>query len=99
MIIVFCGFQASIGTVVPGSPADVEGHLQRDDIIVHVDNQSVIGSSHHDVIALIQKASTKGWVTLGIQKGGPRSGSEYALFKQLIRKNDNNYSYNNFMFG
>ncbi|KAK3750152.1 hypothetical protein QZH41_004562 [Actinostola sp. cb2023] len=66
--------QASIGTVVPGSPAEIDGNLQRDDIIVHVDSKNVIGSSHHHVISLIHAAAAKGWVTLGIQRGAPRSG-------------------------
>lgn len=78
----FCS-QASIGTVVPGSPAD-EANLQRDDIIIHVNDRNVIGSSHHHVISLIHEAADSGWVTLGIQRAGPRSGRKYEHQGQYV---------------
>nr|XP_018903603.1 PREDICTED: membrane-associated guanylate kinase, WW and PDZ domain-containing protein 1-like isoform X2 [Bemisia tabaci] len=59
------GSQVSIGHIVPGGAADLDGRLCTGDEIVSVDGQSVINTSHHHVVQLMAKASR---VTLGIRR-------------------------------
>ncbi|KAI5731509.1 hypothetical protein M8J77_011202 [Diaphorina citri] len=62
------GSQVSIGHIVPGGAADLDGRLCTGDEIVSVDNLSVLNSSHHHVVELMGKASVYGRVTLGIRR-------------------------------
>lgn len=47
---------------MPGGAADLDGRLQSGDEIIHVDNQLVIGSSHHHVVQLMSQAGENGRV-------------------------------------
>ncbi|XP_037088645.1 membrane-associated guanylate kinase, WW and PDZ domain-containing protein 1-like [Pollicipes pollicipes] len=62
------GSQVSIGHIVPGGAADVDGRLQSGDEIIYVDGQLVIGSSHHHAVQLMSQASSNGRVQLGIRR-------------------------------
>lgn len=63
--------------MVPGSPAEIDGQLQVRDEIVRVNDQNVIGASHHHVIDLIHKSANTGRVSLGIRRPRTLSGSKY----------------------
>ena len=64
-----CGvLQVSIGHIVPNGAADVDGRLQPGDEIIFVDNNCVVGSSHHRVVELMAQAGQTGHVALGIRR-------------------------------
>ncbi|KAG8233313.1 hypothetical protein J437_LFUL013783, partial [Ladona fulva] len=65
------GSQVSIGHIVPGGAADLDGRLCTGDEIVSVDNQSVLSTSHHHVVQLMGHAASNGRVTLGIRRRVP----------------------------
>ncbi|XP_071440196.1 membrane-associated guanylate kinase, WW and PDZ domain-containing protein 1 isoform X2 [Hetaerina americana] len=62
------GPMVSIGHIVPGGAADVDGRLCTGDEIVSVDGQSVLTTSHHHVVQLMGHAASNGQVTLGIRR-------------------------------
>jgi len=62
------GSQVSIGHIVPGGAADLDGRLFSGDEIIAVDNVSVINSSHHQVVSLMGQAAQNGRVTLTVQR-------------------------------
>ncbi|KAI0211372.1 Membrane-associated guanylate kinase, WW and PDZ domain-containing protein 1, partial [Lamellibrachia satsuma] len=62
------GSQVSIGHIVPNGAADVDGRLQPGDEIIFVDNNCVVGSSHHRVVELMAQAGQTGHVALGIRR-------------------------------
>ncbi|XP_063219492.1 membrane-associated guanylate kinase, WW and PDZ domain-containing protein 1 isoform X3 [Bacillus rossius redtenbacheri] len=62
------GAMVSIGHIVPGGAADLDGRLCTGDEIVSVDSQSVLSTSHHHVVQLMGKAAANGRVTLGIRR-------------------------------
>ncbi|XP_046353265.1 membrane-associated guanylate kinase, WW and PDZ domain-containing protein 1-like isoform X6 [Haliotis rufescens] len=62
------GSQVSVGHIVPGGSADLDGRVRTGDEITFVDNNSVINSSHHRVVQLMGASSLNGRVTLGIRR-------------------------------
>ena len=60
--------QVSVGHIVPGGAAEVDGQLRAGDEIVMVDNESVLGSSHHRVVELMTQASSRGVVGLAVRR-------------------------------
>ena len=64
----FTSFQVSIGHIVPGGAADLDGRLFSGDEIIAVDNVSVINSSHHQVVGLMGSAAQNRQVTLTVQR-------------------------------
>ncbi|XP_021927239.1 membrane-associated guanylate kinase, WW and PDZ domain-containing protein 2-like isoform X3 [Zootermopsis nevadensis] len=73
------GSMVSIGHIVPGGAADLDGRLCTGDEIVNVDSQSVLSTSHHHVVQLMGKAAANGRVTLGIRRRIPTQDvSSYA---------------------
>lgn len=64
----FSARQVSVGHIVPGGSADLDGRLRKGDEIIHVDGQSVLNSSHHRVVQLMTNAALNGHVTLGIRR-------------------------------
>lgn len=60
--------QVSIGHIVPGGAADIDGRLCTGDEIVSVDTQCVVNTSHHHVVQLMGKAAAHGKVTLGVRR-------------------------------
>lgn len=58
----------SVGHIVPGGAADVDGRLQENDEITHVDGCSVLNASHHKVVELMTNAALNGRVTLSIKR-------------------------------
>ncbi|XP_065305440.1 membrane-associated guanylate kinase, WW and PDZ domain-containing protein 1-like isoform X5 [Dermacentor albipictus] len=60
--------QVSIGHIVPGGAADLDGRLMTGDEIVFVDGQNVLHASHHHVVQLMGAASLNGCVTLGLRR-------------------------------
>ncbi|XP_070193690.1 membrane-associated guanylate kinase, WW and PDZ domain-containing protein 1-like isoform X2 [Littorina saxatilis] len=62
------GSQVSVGHIVQGGSADLDGRLRKNDEIIHVDGQSVINSSHHRVVQLMTNAALNGIVTLGVRR-------------------------------
>nr|CAD7396466.1 unnamed protein product [Timema cristinae] len=65
------GAMVSIGHIVPGGAADLDGRLCSGDEIVSVDSQIVLSKSHHHVVQLMGKAAANGRVTLGIRRRIP----------------------------
>ncbi|EEC16827.1 atrophin 1 interacting protein 1, aip1, putative [Ixodes scapularis] len=59
------GSQVSIGHIVPGGAADLDGRLQTGDEIVFVDSQNVLHASHHHVVQLMGSAALNGCVSSG----------------------------------
>lgn len=62
------GAQVSIGHIVPGGAADLDGRLMTGDEIVFVDGQNVLHASHHHVVQLMGAAALNGCVTLGLRR-------------------------------
>ena len=73
--------QVSVGHIVPGGAADIDGRLRPGDEILYVEGQNVVGSSHHKVVQLMGQAAIGGQVSLGIRRrqGGsqPPAGTSY----------------------
>ncbi|XP_059171785.1 membrane-associated guanylate kinase, WW and PDZ domain-containing protein 1-like isoform X2 [Physella acuta] len=70
------GSQVSVGHIVPGGAADVDGRLRQFDEITHVDGNSVLNASHHRVVQLMTNAALNGRVTLSIRRVlGPDLGN------------------------
>ncbi|KAK6634563.1 hypothetical protein RUM43_011964 [Polyplax serrata] len=65
------GGTVSIGHIVPGGAADLDGRLYTGDEILSVDGQSVVNTSHHHVVQLMGKAAINGAVTIGIRRRIP----------------------------
>jgi C-terminal processing protease CtpA/Prc len=62
------GSQVSIGHIVPGGAADLDGRLFSGDEIVAVDNIPVMNTSHHQVVGLMGQSAQNGRVTLSIRR-------------------------------
>ncbi|XP_039307362.1 membrane-associated guanylate kinase, WW and PDZ domain-containing protein 1 isoform X4 [Solenopsis invicta] len=60
--------QVSVGHIVPGGAADLDNRLSTGDLIMSVDGESVMNSSHHHVVQLMIAAAQNGRVTLGIRR-------------------------------
>lgn len=60
--------QVSIGHIVPGGAADVDGRLFSGDEIVAVDNSPVLNTSHHQVVSFMGQAAQSGRVTLTVRR-------------------------------
>lgn len=60
--------QVSIGHIVPGGAADLDGRLFSGDEIVAVDGQSVMGASHHVVVGMMGHAAQRGQVALTVRR-------------------------------
>ena len=61
-------WQVSIGHIVPGGAADLDGRLFSGDEIVAVDNAAVINTSHHQVVGLMGQAAQNGHVTITVRR-------------------------------
>merc|ERR1719308_307866 len=66
------GSQVSIGHIVPGGAADLDGRLFSGDEIVAVDGQSVMGASHHVVVGMMGHAAQRGQVALTVRRQQPQ---------------------------
>ena len=75
----YCLLQVSIGTLVAGGPADLDGRLRRNDEILYIDGISVVGATHRRVISLMGNAALAGEVSLGVRRRPNRSGSTYSI--------------------
>ena len=62
------GSQVSIGHIVPGGAADVDGRLFSGDEIVGVDGVNVLGASHHVVVGMMGHAAQRGQVSLTVRR-------------------------------
>ena len=60
--------QVSIGHIVPGGAADMDGRLYSGDEIVAVDGQSVMGASHHVVVGMMGSAAQRAQVQLTVRR-------------------------------
>ena len=66
--------QATVGAIVEGGAADLDGRLIIGDEITHINGISVMDASHRDVISLMGQAAAEGVVVLGIQRKMPMPG-------------------------
>jgi len=66
------GSQVSIGHIVPGGAADLDGRLFSGDEIVAVDGGSVVGASHHVVVGMMGHAAQRGQVALTVRRRQPQ---------------------------
>lgn len=69
-------FQVTVGAIVPGGAADIDGRLQMGDEITHINGHSMMDAFHDDVISAIGEAAAQGEVVLRIRRliPGERSG-------------------------
>lgn len=74
----------SIGHIVPGGAADVDGRLTSGDEIMYVDGQSVLNTSHHHVVQLMGNAALTGRVTLGIQRKVPQGLLLFVILGSML---------------
>lgn len=65
------GSQATIGAIVSGGAADLDGRLQIGDEITHINGHSVLDASHREVITLMGEAAAQGEVVLRVQRKMP----------------------------
>ncbi|KAF7398814.1 hypothetical protein HZH66_006711 [Vespula vulgaris] len=79
------GSQVSVGHIVPGGAADLDNRLNTGDLIMSVDGESVMNSSHHHVVQLMIAAAQNGRVTLGIRR---RINTQEHLQDNLQASND-----------
>ena len=79
--------QVSIGHIVPGGAADMDGRLRTGDEILCVDGQSVVHTSHHHVVQLMGAAALNGRVTIGVRRwvAAPATGIHDAVNYQMAR--------------
>jgi len=63
--------QATVGAIVAGGAADLDGRLMVGDEITHINHNSVMDASHRDVISLMGQAAALGEVVLRIQRKTP----------------------------
>lgn len=73
--------QVSVGHIVPGGAADLDGRLRTGDEIISVDSMSVLGSSHHKVVQLMGQAALNGRVSLGVRR---RVGQPTGMLKSFL---------------
>lgn len=60
--------QVSVGHIVPGGSADIDGRLRTGDEIMYVDSHCVLNASHHKVVQLMGNAAINGRVSLRIRR-------------------------------
>ena len=69
--------QATIGAIVPGGAAHLDGRLQVGDEITHINGLNVMNATHRDVIELMGEAGAHGDVALNIRRKLPHADSGY----------------------
>ncbi|XP_057379722.1 membrane-associated guanylate kinase, WW and PDZ domain-containing protein 1-like isoform X1 [Daphnia carinata] len=69
------GSQVSIGHIVPGGAADLDGRLRTGDEILAVDMMSVVHTSHHHVVQLMGAAALNGRVSISVRRWIPLHSS------------------------
>ena len=69
------GSQVSIGHIVPGGAADLDGRLRTGDEILAVDMMSVVHTSHHHVVQLMGAAALNGRVSISVRRWIPHHPS------------------------
>ena len=69
-------FQATVGAIVPGGAAGVDGRLQVGDKITHINGHSIVDALHRDVISAMGEAAAQGEVVLRIQRKMPISSEK-----------------------
>ena len=67
----FSLLQATIGAIVAGGAADLDGRLLVGDEITHINGTPVMDAAHRDVITLMGEAAAQGEVVLRIQRKMP----------------------------
>ncbi|KAH9490578.1 Membrane-associated guanylate kinase, WW and PDZ domain-containing protein 1, partial [Bulinus truncatus] len=85
------GSQVSVGHIVPGGAADLDGRLRQFDEITHVDGNSVVNASHHKVVHLMTNAALNGRVTLTIRRvlGPETSTSPQYPYDVVVSRREN----------
>merc|ERR1719323_2977896 len=94
------GSQVSIGHIVPGGAADLDGRLFSGDEIIAVDTVSVLNSSHHQVVGLMGSAAQNGRVTLSVRRRmyqpqdyGPSRPTEYPYDVNVTRRENEGFGF------
>ena len=62
------GSQVTIGAIIAGGAADVDGRLTVGDVITHINGRSVLNASYHDAVGLMGKAAVQGVILLRVQR-------------------------------
>ncbi|GAB1597467.1 membrane-associated guanylate kinase, WW and PDZ domain-containing protein 1 isoform X1 [Argonauta hians] len=62
------GSQVSVGHIVSGGAADLDGRLRTGDEIIYVDSHCVLNASHHRVVQLMGSAALNGRVSLRVRR-------------------------------
>ena len=78
-------FQVSIGHIVPGGAADVDGRLFSGDEIIAVDGSAVLNTSHHQVVSLMGAAAANGRVTLTVRRRIYQQGKLHIAWRNNVK--------------
>ncbi|KAL3095561.1 hypothetical protein niasHT_024387 [Heterodera trifolii] len=65
----------SVGEVIAGGAADLDGRLRLNDQIVEIDSHSVVGAQHNRAVELINQASIVGHVRLMVMREWPTAST------------------------
>ena len=77
--------QATIGAIVPGGAAYLDGRLQVGDEITHINSLNVMNATHREVIELMGEAGAHGEVSLNIRRKLPPADSGYPSSRYCIQ--------------
>ncbi|UYV73810.1 MAGI3 [Cordylochernes scorpioides] len=80
------GTKITIGHIVPGGAADLDGRIKMKDELLAVDGQNVMGASHHQVVQLMAAAAQTGYVNLTL-----RRPSSYDV--NVLRREDEGFGF------
>ena len=77
--------QATIGAIVPGGAAHLDGRLQVGDEITHINGLNVMNATHREVIELMGEAGAHGEVALNIRRKLPHADSGYPTGRFVLQ--------------
>lgn len=95
--------QATIGYIVPKSPAALDGRLCIDDEIIKIDHHSTIRATHEKVVQLMQRAKENRHVCLTVRRyanpeqkpkiSRPTSQDSYSSHRKVPKEKNIHYVY------
>ena len=62
------GLPVTIGAIIAGGAADVDGRLTVGDEITHINGRSVVNASYRDAIGLMRMAAVQGVIVLRVRR-------------------------------
>jgi len=74
--------RTTIGEIIPGGAADVEGTLKKGDEVITLDGESILGLSGSELVKAMTIAADNGTVSLGIKKPRKKQSSNGSMGNQ-----------------